>query len=643
MSRPRNACQYGIRRLGTLSHLAFLFTLLVTSWMPLPSSASTVELPSGAVGSVRLIGEASVLVDTERNLTIEAVRAAEAAERFRPIEADSGDISLGYSSAPHWLRFDVRAPYTGTAPERGRWFLEVAYPALDRVEFYLGDDTEPLVAGDRVAFSTRSVAHRNLVFPLDLLPGESTTVFLKVETEGSLTIPLVLWEASAFNLNTQESYSLLALYYGALAALLLYNFLLYLSIRDRRYLEYVLMLSGMLVGQVSYNGFGNQFLWPESTWWGHIALPVGLAFSGVFSAMFARSFLGTRANAPWLDRILLGFAALFAINIAALLVLPYVYGAAALPVLGILFALTAVASGVRCWTKEVPGAELYLLAWTAVLLGTAVVAARYYTWVPTNLFTTYAMQVGSALEMLLLSFALANSINLLRRERTRAQNDALASQAHLVQTLQRSEQVLAQRVAQRTLELERANEQLERNQERLEHIAHHDPLTGLANRLLLDDRIEHGITRARRHNARMVVLIADLDGFKPVSDELGHAAGDELLVAVAGRLQHLVRAEDTVARLGGDEFVLVLEEVFDADDANRVAAGVTDEIAKPFQIRGGNVSISASVGFAFFPEDGKDAASLLQAADKAMYHQKEQRQLARITAAQDTPTLKTGS
>ncbi|HRP75254.1 MAG TPA: diguanylate cyclase [Rhodocyclaceae bacterium] len=641
--RAPTRCRHGIRRLGELSRLAFLLVVLAAFPGIVPAWASAVVLPSAADGSVHIIGEARVLVDAERDLTIETVRAPEAVERFRSIEADSGDISLGYSSAPHWLRFDVRAPYSGTAPQRGRWFLEVAYPALDRVEFYLGDDTEPLVAGDRVAFSTRPVAHRNLVFPLDLLPGESTTVILKVETEGSLTIPLVLWDASAFNLNTQKSYSLLALYYGALAALLLYNFLLYLSIRDRRYLEYVLMLSGMLVGQVSYNGFGNQFLWPESTWWGHIALPVGLAFSGVFSAMFARSFLGTRASAPWLDRILLGFAALFAINIAAMFVLPYVYGAAALPVLGILFALTAVASGVRCWMKDVPGAELYLLAWTAVLLGAAVVAARYHTWVPTNVFTTYAMQVGSALEMLLLSFALANSINILRRERTRAQNEALASQARLVQTLQRSEQVLAQRVAQRTLELERANEQLERNQERLEHIAHHDPLTGLANRLLLDDRIEHGITRARRHNARMVVLLADLDGFKPVNDELGHAAGDELLVAVAGRLQHLVRAEDTVARLGGDEFVLVLEEVFDTEDANRVASGVAEELAKPFQIRGGNVTISASVGFAFFPEDGKDAASLLQAADKAMYHQKEQRQLARITAAKDTPTLKTGS
>lgn len=626
-----------------MSRLAYLFMLVLAFWVHLPASASIVELPSAAVGSVHIIGEASVLVDTERDLTIEAVRAAEAAKRFRPLGSRSGDVSLGYSRAPHWLRFEVRAPYPGTPAERTRWLLEVAYPSLDRVEFYVGDATEPLVAGDRLAFSSRPVAHRHLVFPLDLLPGESTTVFLRVESEGSLTIPLVLWEEAAFGRYTQKSYALLALYYGALGALLIYNLLLYLSIRDRRYLEYVLMLGGMLLGQVSYNGFGDQFLWPESTWWGHVALPTGLALSGLFMAQFARSFLGTRGNSPWLDRILLGFAILFACNFAAALLLPYVYVATALPLIGILFSLAAVASGVRCWMKKVASAELYLLAWTAQLLGTAVVAARFYDWIPTNLLTTYAMQVGSALEMLLLSFALANSINILRRERTRAQNEALASQAHLVQTLQRSEQVLAQRVAQRTLDLERANEQLERNQERLEHIAHHDPLTGLANRLLLDDRIEHGITRARRHNTRMAVLLADLDDFKPVNDEFGHAAGDELLVAVAGRLAHLVRAEDTVARLGGDEFVLVLEEVFDADDASRVAAGIADEIAKPFQIRGRNVNIGASVGFAFFPEDGKDAASLLQAADKAMYHQKETKQLARMAAAQDVPTFRTGS
>lgn len=611
-----------MRRLSALSYLALLFVLVAVLTGRPAAGASAIVLPDAETGSLQLVRDVGVLADPEHRLTIGTVRGPEAAERFLPVEPVSGDISLGYSSAAHWLRFEVRAPSFPTTP--ARWLLEVAYPALDRVEFYIGDKIEPLVAGDRIAFSERPVAHRNLVFPLDLLPGESTTVFLRVESEGSLTIPLMLWEAGAFDRHTQKSYSLLALYYGALAALLLYNFLLYLSIRDRRYLEYVLMLGGMLLGQVSYNGFGNQFLWPGSTWWGHVALPAGFAFSGVFGALFARSFLGTRANAPWLDRILLGFAALFAAHIAAIFLLPYVHAAVTLPLLAILFALTAVASGVRCWMKKVPGARLYLLAWTAVLLGAAIVAARYHAWVPTNLFTTYAMQVGSALEMLFLSFALANGINILRRERTRAQKEALV----LVQTLKRSEQVLAQRVAQRTQELERANEQLQRNQERLHHIAHHDPLTGLPNRLLLDERIEHGITRARRHNTRMVVLLADLDGFKPVNDEFGHAAGDALLVAVAGRLRELVRAEDTVARLGGDEFVLVLEEVFDDEDASRVATGVSCELAKPFEINGHSICIGASVGFAFFPEDGKEPTTLLQAADKAMYRLKEQRCLA---------------
>ena len=601
--------------------LALLFAFSGTA------HSAALVLPDEGRGSLSLGSEVFLLTDAERVLTIEAVRSEALAARFVPVAPMRGDINLGYSRAVHWLRVDVQAPYFGTAPERRRWLLEIAHPALDRVEAYVGERSEPMIAGDRIPFASRPIAHRNLVFPVDLLPGEETTLFLRVESEGSLTIPLTLWDRTAFEQHTQKTYGLLALYYGALAALLLYNLLLFLSIRDRRYLEYVLMLAGMFVGQLSYNGFGNQFLWPESTWWGHLALPAGMAFSGLFSALFTRSFLETRANAPWFDRILLGFGVLFSANIAITFTAPYLYAAASLTVLGILFSVTAVVGGTRCWMKRVPGAELYLLAWSMVLLGTIIISARYHAWLPTNVFTLYAMQIGSALEMLLLSFALASSINTLRRERTRAQNETLATQAQLVQTLQRSEQILMQRVAQRTQELEHANRQLQSKQARLQHIAHHDPLTGLANRLLLDERIEHGITRARRHNTRMAVLLADLDKFKPVNDELGHAAGDELLVAIAKRLRNLVRAEDTVARLGGDEFVLVLEEVFDIDDATRVASGIEDELAKPFRIGERSVEIGVSVGFAFFPEDGTEAGALLQAADKSMYRLKQQKGL----------------
>lgn len=599
---------------------------------PVPSAAASgadVVVLDADDRSLRIVAEARVLVDATRELGIAEVRGPALASHFEPVAVKSGDIGFGYSAAAHWLRLHIRAP-EGAAPRR--WLLELAYPALDRVEFYDQGATQPLRAGDRLPFTVREIAHRNPVFPLTLAPGETRSVYLRIESEGSLLTPLVLWEPAAFDEHNLRTYSVLAMYYGALLALLLYNLLIFSSVRSPLYVHYVLMLAGMLVGQVSYNGFGNQFLWPAATLWGHLAMVVGFAVSGAFSALFARAFLRTYNHARALDWGLIVFAVLFGTLAVASFFAPYAVVAQLLTLFGMLFALTAVASGLYCWTRRVAGAAIYLLAWTAVLAGTAVLAARYHNWLPGNFLTAYAMQIGSALEMILLSFGLANIINSLRRDKARAQSEALAAQARLVDTLRQSEQQLAQRVAQRTHELKVANRQLQANEERLRHVAHHDALTGLANRLLLDDRIEHGIVRATRHNARIALLLADIDKFKPVNDSFGHAVGDDLLVAIAGRLRGVVRQEDTVARLGGDEFVLVLEDAYDIEDVSRVMDKIEAELTRPFKLGEHSVNIGVSVGYALYPEDGTDITNLLKSADKMMYAIKERRGLRAATA-----------
>ena len=573
--------------------------------------------------SFDLAGRVQVLADPDRAFTIDDVHAAPLARRFAPLARPAGGINFGFTDAAYWLRFDVRVPDDAASGEFARWFLEVGYPSLDRVEVYVGAAREPLVAGDRQPFAQRPLPHRNLVFPLLLRPGKTTTVTMRVHSEGSLTLPLVLWQDDALAHHDRIIYAALALYYGALAVLLLYSLVLYAAIRDRSYLEYALFLLAMAIGQLALDGFGNQFVWPGATLWGHLALPVGFALCGLFAALFTRSFLATRRTVPWLDVLLRGCALLFAAGVAALLVLPYRQGAAFVSVLGPAFAVLAVACGVRCRQLQVPGAGPYLAAWSLMLVGTAVLGARERGWLPTNDFTTYAMQIGSALAMLLLSFALAQRISSLRRERTQAQAEALSAQQDMVETLRQSEQTLALQVAQRTRELEDAHQRLLESEQRLHHLAHHDPLTGLANRLLLDDRIAQAITRATRHNCRTAVLLVDLDAFKAVNDRLGHAVGDQLLTAVAGRLRGVVRAEDTVARLGGDEFVIVLEDVFETEDIKRVSAGVVTELARPFQVGEHRIAIGATVGFALSPEDGGDGDALLKFADKAMYRNKE--------------------
>jgi diguanylate cyclase len=158
-------------------------------------------------------------------------------------------------------------------------------------------------------------------------------------------------------------------------------------------------------------------------------------------------------------------------------------------------------------------------------------------------------------------------------------------------------------------------------QNRIERLAHFDPLTGLPNRILLTDRLQHAVTIAVRGNAPLALLMFDLDGFKNVNDTLGHAAGDALLKDVGQRARECVRASDTVGRLGGDEFLAVLPET-DAHGAEHVGRKLLEAMAHAHVIDGHDVSVSVSVGASLLPQHGQDIETLLRAADAALYEAK---------------------
>ncbi len=165
---------------------------------------------------------------------------------------------------------------------------------------------------------------------------------------------------------------------------------------------------------------------------------------------------------------------------------------------------------------------------------------------------------------------------------------------------------------------------LKQSQREIDHLAHHDPLTALPNRLLLNVTLSQSLRHAAREGQQVGVLFLDLDRFKVVNDSLGHPLGDQLLVEVARRLLGLVRAEDTVARLGGDEFVVVLEELRQAEDSAKVAKKLLEVLHQPFRVDGHELYLSGSVGICLYPNDGRDGQTLLKNADAAMYKAKEE-------------------
>jgi diguanylate cyclase (GGDEF)-like protein/PAS domain S-box-containing protein len=173
-------------------------------------------------------------------------------------------------------------------------------------------------------------------------------------------------------------------------------------------------------------------------------------------------------------------------------------------------------------------------------------------------------------------------------------------------------------------------------EERIEHQAYHDALTGLPNRRLVQDRLEMALAFARRHQQTVAVLFLDLDDFKFVNDSFGHGVGDELLQAVAERLKACVREGDTIGRLGGDEFVLLLPDIVHGEDAARVAEKVLAVVARSFALTATELDVTTSIGISLYPDDGDGVESLLKSADAAMYRAKE---LGRNTYQRSTPEM----
>jgi diguanylate cyclase (GGDEF)-like protein len=172
------------------------------------------------------------------------------------------------------------------------------------------------------------------------------------------------------------------------------------------------------------------------------------------------------------------------------------------------------------------------------------------------------------------------------------------------------------------LEVRLLHEEARNHGKMLEALALKDPLTGLANRRLLADRMSMALVHARRNKSTMAVVYLDLDGFKQINNTLGHGAGDALLKMVAGRLTATVREEDTVARLGGDEFVIALWHVSGPDYAATVALKVIQAVSQPYVLESQTVSVTTSAGVSIYPIHGEDADTLMKSADLALYEAK---------------------
>ena len=584
-------------------------------------AAGTLELAPSTKIPAALGLYYDVLEDPTGKLSIKDVSSPAMDGGYKPnIVADP---NLGYSNSYFWLRTFINH----TLPSPKQWQVEVPFPTLDSVEIYVirvenGKIIYHEKTGDLLPFATRPFSHRHFVFPVTFPAETKVAVYLRVESKGSLTVGSYLWDAEAFFVESRNSYFTFALYFGLLMALGAYNFLLYLSLKDKTYLYYVLFVVSMALAQGAWNGFWYEYLWPNSPRWANVATVTGFDAAGFFGAVFSRVFLGTKRTAPFCDKAIIICAVVFGALLLTIPVTPYTINAKLTSAFAVIISLVMIAAGVVSALRGFSAARIFLVAWSIMLIGVAALGARNLGWLPTNFATLYSILIGSGLEALLLSFALAERIRVLERSRDQAQEDAYLARRTMIEALERTEKNLEARVNERTGYLTEVNEKLLESEKLLKSLAHFDPLTGMANRILLDERLGKALTRAARHGSPLAVILVDLDGFKEVNDTYGHAHGDELLKTVASRILRCVRESDTVARIGGDEFVLLLEELHGTDDAIHVCDKILKSNAEPVVIKGAGITIGASVGLAIYPDDGAEPQTLVKRADRAMYDAK---------------------
>lgn len=429
------------------------FLRILLLWLlATPAWAQGNPLVTGTQDHYNLAPYVTSLEDPEGRLALNDILLPAQQARFRPVRGSGPSANFGLTRSAIWLRVEIWAP-PGSDPD---WLLELAYPPLDHLELFSPTrhgGWQRQVGGDLEPFASRAIAHRNHVLPVWIPSGQTTAVYLRLTSQGTMAAPLRLWRPGALWQSDQVSYALLSLYFGLLVGLLLYNLLLFVAVRDPAFVIYVLFVAGMATAQAALTGLGYQFLWPGQLWWNSVSPPAGLCLAAVFGLFFARRFLESRVGMPVIDRVLLVLAVLWGLTFATAVGLPYVVSTWLVTVLAPLSVLALIVSGVVAVRRGHGGATHYLAAWAVLLVGVLTLFLHNTGVLPSNGFTANALLIGSALEMVLLSFALADRINVARRSSEQAQARIAAEHA-MVEMLSDSERRLKTVLEEREIVLE---------------------------------------------------------------------------------------------------------------------------------------------------------------------------------------------
>jgi diguanylate cyclase (GGDEF)-like protein len=523
-----------------------------------------------------------VLHDPGGKLTIDQVAGPRRANDFKPYRQHI--LPPGSIKGALWLRFRL------AGKRRGPLILEFSKEFIDQIDVYL-----PRPQGDGGGYrviKSGMLRPRNPAMLLSRTPAvwlpsslpDGACVYVRLASRFALGMVVSLYTPQGFDRQIIVDSYTIAILYGVIFGLALFNFFIFLSLRDRVYLYYVIFMLSMLGYLIILHGQAELLgLFGWRTGLVLFGILIGLVF--FFGSLFSKTFLMTKKNAPFMDKLYTVFMVIGLVRIVPSLIGWDQVGNQMSQVMALLSPVVSLAAGAICLYRGFTPARFYLLAWTALTGCIVWHALVSFGLLPWSGLSSMMMIVGSSAEALLLSFALADRIRLLRREREEAQ----------------------------------------KRERRFRNLSLIDGLTGLYNNRFLKSKLDSEIEHAVNLNQPLCLAMMDVDDFKRFNDTYGHLEGDRVLTALAAAIRDLVRETDVACRYGGEEFVLIMPGTV-ADDALLVAERVRRAFNRiEFSPKGhpGPVRVSLSIGLARLGGHG-GGDDLLKAADKALYSAKAQ-------------------
>jgi diguanylate cyclase (GGDEF)-like protein len=542
--------------------------ILLVSCLPIPvlgDSPGIITLDPGSKVHVEKLGDAlELLEDRVGNLDVTAVSTAPVDARF--VSATLESTNIGFSASAWWARITVRNPSDASR----LIYLRQDYPLIDLLDLY-----EPSAdggwrihsTGDRRPFGSRDVQHRDFLFPLTLPAGSDRTFYLRYASQGPVDINLSLLDPNELTGEVSREQLAYGLYFGCVLMLLVWSGLVFLAVRDGAFLAYFAYVTTFGLYMLVNTGFAFQYLWPDSPRWGNTCLIVLLNVALITALQFSLTILRARDYTP---RLFIVARVLQSMALIAVMLSPvFSYAVLVRPVTFLILVSVCfmIALGMISLLLGSRPARFYVIAWGAFLCGSVVFLLKNFGLVPHTFLTQHSWQVGSLLEMILLSMTLSSRMS------------------------------------------------------ELQHQSRTDPLTLLGNRRQFDVNLPAEFARANQQGQPLSLLVVDIDQFKLYNDLHGHAQGDEAVKAVAQALRKHARKPYVACRYGGDEFCAILPGTSEASAAvlaERVRAAVQHSLT-------GEETVTVSIGYACQAAARfENANQLFEAADAALYSAKEQ-------------------